>query len=242
VATLNNDGSLNLLDRASEQGVWRAPLPAAVLHVKMRFVDDDRLIELRSDPCSVPGTSMVRNFPALHCAFSVRTGEPCDSTVLGELDAVPWAWRDDLQVLLLDPIVPAVRDAPCGQFTIGTLQRVSYTHCVCSISPSRDRFVLPGDEYNPTRVFDRDLSGRQDWRLLVEIDDRSDHNAAARFVSDDLLLLVREDRTTLWQRQFPEWWWGRFWLPESWILIVSLGLLIYRIVRAHRRPRHVHTL
>lgn len=122
------------------------------------------------------------------------------------------------------------------------LERLSYGYCICSISPSLERMVLPGSPYNRTRVFDRKAIESQDCPPLVEIDDERDLNGAARFISEDLLLLVGEDRTTLWQRQFPEWWWGRLWLPESWILVGSVCLLGNRFVQVRRRSRHVHTL
>ena len=41
----------------------------------------------------------------------------------------------------------------------------------------------------------------------------------------------------IWRREYPEWWWGHFYRPEFWCLILFGALLLYSLLRRQRSQK-----
>jgi hypothetical protein len=67
----------------------------------------------------------------------------------------------------------------------------------------------------------------------------SDFFHSCRFKNDDAIEISSNfivdggsRLSYLWDRRFPEWWWGHFYRPEVWLAIVLSGLLLWRSTKA----------
>lgn len=98
--------------------------------------------------------------------------------------------------------------------------------------PMPERIDTKGTGYM-TRVEIRDFYQRSAPLCNIDI------QAAARniYFRDDNTLDCTGALNCIYQRRFPEWWWGHFYRPEVWLLIVLSLALIVTFVRHLRKWR-----
>jgi hypothetical protein len=70
---------------------------------------------------------------------------------------------------------------------------------------------------------------------------------AEGFIDDDTIMhfsgdwqddrIEPTDKFEVWHRRYPEWWWGHFYRPEVWLLIIFGSLWVWQIIRWFQRRR-----
>lgn len=106
-------------------------------------------------------------------------------------------------------------------------------------SPDRRRLFVfeyskPHEEGRPMiQIFDRPNTRQLIMQFPIEFDakilDLEDE--------DTLKVWTNNDRVATYHRRFPEWWWGHFYRPELWVLVVLSMALVAIFVKqlwAHR--------
>ena len=72
-------------------------------------------------------------------------------------------------------------------------------------------------------------------RVLFELP--AERACFSTFLDDNTIISIHSDKATgsVWRRRYPEWWWGHFYRPELWLLLVFGSLWMWRIVCAFRK-------
>lgn len=108
------------------------------------------------------------------------------------------------------------------------------------VSPDRTRELveIPSLKYggNVTRIIDFRTK-----KLLFTLDE-GEYDSA--FLSDNSCITYSwefEDpiKSYLFERRYPEWWWGHFYRPEVWATIIFGSLWLWRVVVWFRERRRV---
>jgi hypothetical protein len=123
-----------------------------------------------------------------------------------------------------------------------------------ALSPDGSRFFdLYAPELESNRIYDSEKSfcrrnrifdfGLYDHVLNTRSSIRSLRHYAWGFIDDDQCVMRLEDsgnstgRYRVWHRRFPEWWWGHFYRPEVWLLIIFGSLWGWQVIRWFRRRK-----
>lgn len=233
VASLNGDRKLRLFDSHTGVCLWTSFVKHDATLIKMRFVDDDRFIELAAETNSGTRRYQPKEFHPLHVVFLAASGKQADPESMKHLMCIPWAWEDDLAMQ-----GPA-EDPSAGQIAGQGHNRGHSYFCVTSVTACKDRAAFSLDRWGGAYVtsWPRDQSSGFSIELLPR---EAGYYFVPRFLSGgDQLLLAGEDHTTFWIRQFPEYWWGIAWLPEFWIALLSGGVLAVIAARRLRARKAV---
>ena len=248
LAATSSEQKLRLFSVLNGATLWSVDLAGSPPQHRLRFLDEDRVIEIQCPKLNGDSVEETKRYYINSVDATIITDEvrlkglaklasaPHNTSPNHSISPPPLKSPDGRRALQCQ------QQDLCGDYGQGKyLWRLSDAKSDTTVAtlpqslvPWAAQFCPDGKRFAMATFKSVFVCANDDGRLLTTLE-TGRWNLHLDFSSDGEYL--HSDDVSLWQRHWPEAWWGQFCRFEVWLTIVSGGVLLWRAVRAfQRRP------